>query len=70
MKTRKVICVDNLPTRMPLFQTAVLYLLYDRFGATGWVVGVCGTLAVLMWLAYLASTLIESQVDILKDGKS
>jgi hypothetical protein len=52
---RTVIPWDALPTRLPTTQTAVAFLLLDRFAAPGWVWGVVGTVIVLWWVSCIIS---------------
>ena len=50
MKRKKVIKYGNMPTKLPVLQTAVGYLLLVKFDAAGWVWGIFGTLCFLLWL--------------------
>jgi hypothetical protein len=60
----KVIDHKNLPSRIPLWQTAVTYLLLDRFHASGWVWGVCATLWVILWISFFMERNNERSIDI------
>jgi hypothetical protein len=39
-----------LPSRLPIWQTPIVFLLCDRFDAPGWVWGIAGTLLVITWI--------------------
>lgn len=50
MKTTKVVPFSQLPMRLPIWPTAVLYLLLDRFNPPGWVWGAAGAIMALLWV--------------------
>lgn len=64
MSTRKVVHVNDLPTRLPLTTTAVVGLLLDRFDAAGWVWGMVGTIVVLIWIFTLTRLWTERQIQL------
>lgn len=62
MKTKKVIDYRYLPTQFPLSQTAVLWLLLDRFHVHGWLLGAIWTVAAISWAAVLYRVIHENGV--------
>jgi hypothetical protein len=65
MKKRRVISRSSLPTHLPISETAVVWLILDRAGASGVAQGVVWTLLSIVWLAAIVLLLSEEQVDIL-----
>lgn len=65
----KVVKYKNLPARLPVWPTIVLWLLLDRLRAPGWVWGVCGTITALGWLGSLAQLLYQKETDIFKEDQ-
>ena len=59
-----VVSWHQLPTRMPLLGSVVLWLALDRLDAAGWVWGVVGTVVVVGWLFWALSLFIEKHVEI------
>lgn len=62
---KKVISWDNLPVRYPVLPTVVVWLLMDRFHASGWIQGVVWTLVGIIWLVVIISAWTSDSVDIL-----
>jgi hypothetical protein len=69
MTDRRVIKYRNLPTKLPIGSTAVVWLLLDRFQAPGWVWGAVGVICLATWAAVIYQIWIEDGVDIFAEGK-
>jgi len=63
-KERKVISAKYLPTKLPIYQTAVLYLILAHFDCSEWVWGACGVLFAIHWLAAIVLMITEKQIEI------
>jgi len=59
-----VIKRSNLPIRLPIFPTAVAFLLLDRFHAVGWVWGAVGTVFLLAWIGIFVAWVKEDEVEL------
>lgn len=59
MGKRNVISRNCLPTRLPLMETVILWLVLDFTRADGWVHGVSWTLAALLWVVVVMVMLAE-----------
>lgn len=66
---RRVISANNLPFRMPLWQTIALLLLLERLGAPPFVWGVVGVLLLFCWIVFIYDALTRVSVDILTNQK-
>ena len=62
----KVISAKNLPARLPIFSTAVFYLLMDNLNASpvAWGVGI--TLVVILWIVAIIAICTQEHVDVIK----
>jgi hypothetical protein len=67
MKKDKVIRYENLPRNLPLFQTLVIWLVFDRLSAPGWLWGVVVTLVVLIWSVSIFAMATQKQIDIFQE---
>ena len=63
MKTTKVIPYKNLPGRIPIWSTAVVWLVLDRLAAPGWVWGICGTIWCFIWVFSVIAIHTQEQTD-------
>ena len=54
MKNLVVIKASSLPPKLPLQLAAVIWLLLDRFDASGWAFGVMWTLVAILFIVVLA----------------
>ena len=63
----KVVSEKNLPTRFPIINTAVFYLLLDRFDASGWAWGVVFTILAIAWIISIIRFIKQEQVELFKD---
>lgn len=76
MDRKKVIDRKNLPVKFPIFQSAVIYIMLDYYGAPGWLWGVLITIYSLLWILAFISFVREidvnifSQIDNVEKGKS
>lgn len=59
--SRTVIPWDQLPARLPIQTTALVYLLLDRWSAPGWVWGVVGTVLALFWVLAVVRMYTDKQ---------
>jgi len=62
---KKVIHPKNLPAKLPIFQTATVYLLVDKFQIHGVLLGVICTIGVALWLMFIYVIHQEKRTDIL-----
>lgn len=60
----KVVSRKNLPAKLPIYSTAVAYLLLDKFHAADWVWGVIGTLYTLIWIICIVAIVKQEQVEL------
>jgi hypothetical protein len=67
MKTRKAISNKNLSSKSPILLGAVLYLLLDRFNASGVVWGIVIALYGIMFIAWVIDLFNTENVDIFED---
>lgn len=54
MKTRYTITSNNLPVKMPFWQTITALLALDRCHAPEWLYGVLAVVFAIWWIGYLA----------------
>lgn len=52
---RRVLDPSQIPTRPPVLLSAVIWLLLDRFDASGFVRGAVAVLVALIWFSYFLS---------------
>lgn len=64
---RKVISQKILPSRFPIWQSVILFLLFDRLAVPQWVWASVGTLWGLFFLASIVLLFNEEQIDIFKN---
>jgi hypothetical protein len=69
MEKKKVLSYGNLPTRLPIFQTAVVYLFLDFYDAPGVWWGVWGVIIALAWIFSFVNLFMTTSVDIFKNDK-
>lgn len=53
MEQKKVISLKHIEAKPPIISTALVYLYLDVYNASGVWWGVCGTIAVLVWLTFI-----------------
>lgn len=61
MGKRNVISRRCLPTRLPLMETILMWLVLDYTHAAGWVQGVLWTLVALLWIGAALVLLDQDQ---------
>ena len=64
---RKVISFKNEPTKLPVYQTMVCWLLMDRLHSPVWMWGAIGMLFLFIWIASIYSMSKQKQVNIFED---
>ena len=65
MKQKKrVVAPSSLPTKLPLWQTIILYLLLEQQGASGVAQGVVYTLLVIWWAVAIYNSNREESRDV------
>lgn len=65
----KVIAVKNLPARLPIQFSAIVWLLADRLNMAGWAQGVTYTLLGVLWGVCVYGVATQEQTDIMGNGK-
>jgi hypothetical protein len=65
MKNRKVISPKNLPSRLPIVLTFMLYIILDKFNAPQWLWGGLGSIIVALWILIIIARYHEEEVDLL-----
>lgn len=71
--SRRVIARANLPMRMPLWHSLVLYLFLDHIHAPGWVWGAMGLFLLICWGIWFWALFTDINVNVLAnraDGMS
>lgn len=63
----KVVSFKNLPTRLPIGDTALLWMLMDRLHAPSWVWGSVGAVWGIIVIACIVAMCQDNAVDIFKD---
>lgn len=69
MKKKKVIRVENLPTRLPLLPTLLIAIALDYFNAPQWLWGVVGFGAFLVWTICIIEMVYQEKIDIFDKNK-
>lgn len=64
MKPKKVISHKNLPSKLPVFQTIVLWLFLDRLNAPSWLMGAIGAVWLILFVAAIYLVNHQQEVDI------
>jgi hypothetical protein len=67
MKKQKVIKFSNLPKSLPTIQTAIAYLLLDKFSPPQFIWGAICLFYLFVWIIYLVIVFNQQQQDIFKD---
>lgn len=68
MSERKVIKIENSPTKFPGFTTLACFLAMDVWNIPGWGRGIIYTLLVLWWIGAAINFYREKRIDIF-EGK-
>lgn len=69
MEKIKRISHKNLPVKIPVTSTAVIYLYLDKYNAPGWLWGVVVTLIVIVLILTISIIYKEDKVDIFKEDE-
>jgi hypothetical protein len=69
MKELKVLKRNNLPTRLPLWQSVTCLLALEHYHAPEWLYGVMGLFFLLIWVASIVMLVKEKQIDLLENNK-
>jgi len=64
----KTYYIKNTRIRLPIFQTATIYLIMDKFNASPILWGVIGTIWGIVWLFCIAGIAYQEGVDVFKDN--
>lgn len=67
MKKTRTISYLNLPTRLPMIQTIVVYLLLVHINASAVTYAIVGTVIVFIWLAVIIRLFAEERINIFRD---
>ncbi len=63
MKKSKWIHPSNMPLRLPVTSSVVLYLLLDKLQAAGWVQGVAYTIMGLIWIVAVVAIFNSERLE-------
>jgi len=69
MKELKVLKRNNMPTRLPLWQSVTCLLALEHWNAPEWAYGVMGLFFLLIWVASIVMLVKEKQIDLLENDK-
>lgn len=64
---KKVISRDNLPTRLPVWETIACTMAIVHYDLAAWAIGASIMLLVLLWIACIVSMIDEKPKNIFKD---
>ena len=67
MKIRKVVHMENMPSRPPLITTCVIFLMLDHFNSSDFVWGISAGLVFLLWVSYIILKVTEKGIKIFKE---
>lgn len=70
MKSRKVLAYNNMPTRLPLWQTITCWLALDHWNAPQWLYGAMVTFFIFAWAYCFISFFTEKRLDLLGNNKN
>lgn len=65
---QKVISKNNLPYKLPTFETLVTILALDYWDAPQWICGAVGLLFVFLWIGVIVNICNNTTVDIFSDS--
>ena len=66
MKTMKWIHSNNMPVKLPVSTTAVLWLLIDRLQPVQWLIGVLWTCMAILWIGSIICIVRSERLDEIK----
>lgn len=64
MSGKKVIAGKNLPMRLPIGLSILLWLLLDRLGAPSWAWGCVGTMLAIIWAVSIYAVFTQESVEL------
>jgi len=64
MKHRKVIDGKQLPAKLPITFTAMMWLLLDHLQPFGWVQGMIWTLVAIVWILSIFAVWTQDSIEI------
>ncbi len=62
---KRVISPKNLPSKIPVYQALIVYLMLDKLNAADWVWGVMGTIMAVVIIGSLIEINKETKVEVL-----
>ncbi len=68
-KEKKVIDPSNLPTKLPLQLTLVVYLCLHHFEANEYVYGGVTMFLIVFWVGAIQRMIKQKKIDVLKDNE-
>jgi len=66
----KEISAKNLPTKLPVGITVLIWLMLDKMNASDLTYGIAYTLVVMAWIGAIYKMYNRETVDLFKDDKS
>lgn len=63
----KKISYRNIPSKPPIWNTLVCFLVMERFNAPEWLWGVLGFIFAIAWVASIYGIIMEEAVDIFEE---
>jgi hypothetical protein len=66
---RRLIWTGNLPMRIPIWQTLLVWVALDHFRAPAWLWGGAALFLILLWAAWIHQVSTRDSVDVLSNRK-
>lgn len=60
----KVVKQSQLPTKLPIDTTVIMWLLLDKCKSPAWVWGGCGALLILLWIGCCVAIYKQDQTEV------
>lgn len=70
MKSRKVLKMNNLPARIPIFKTLSTGIALDYWNAPQWLWGALGLFFLIGWIVAIYEIVTQESVDLFKNSDS
>ena len=67
---KKVVRPDNLPSKLPFFQTLSTILALDYLNAPQWLCGAIGFLFLIMWIGSISQIINNKKVDLFPEDNN
>lgn len=61
---KKVVSRSELPTRLPVLLSLVVWLLLDRFDPEGWIHGAAWCFVAVLWIGCIVEFIKEKEIKI------